>query len=193
MQTAGITLLFATAVLGFAQPNDAPGTQEIRTCTGLELQVVLPVVNAPFRVYFAYNPANAREYLQPTQNVVLPNQSASEMRPPVIVFPRGVVCDPKILFDTAVHDEQSGRLDSAKLTLITLASTYSDSLLAAKAKVEIGAIYIFEEAQAQERSGQSRAAYNSFNVVVLVYPESALARLASTEMGSLDPEGKWKR
>jgi hypothetical protein len=73
------------------------------------------------------------------------------------------------------------------------ASAYSDSPLAAKAKVEIGAIYIFEEAQAQARSGQSRAAYNSFNVVVLVYPESALARLASTEMGNLDPEGKWKR
>jgi hypothetical protein len=95
------------------------------------------------------------------------NQGAPEMRPPVIVFP-GVVCDPKILFDTAVHDEQSGRLDRAKCTLLTLASTYSDSPLAAKAKVEIGAIYIFEEAQAQARSGQSRAAYNSFNVVVLV-------------------------
>ena len=26
---------------------------------------MLPVVNAPFRVYFAYNPTNVREYLQP--------------------------------------------------------------------------------------------------------------------------------
>ncbi len=43
----------------------APGTQTIRTSTGLELQVMLPVVNAPFRVYFAYNPTNVREYLQP--------------------------------------------------------------------------------------------------------------------------------
>jgi outer membrane protein insertion porin family len=43
----------------------APGTQKIRTSTGLELQVMLPVVNAPFRVYFAYNPTNVREYLQP--------------------------------------------------------------------------------------------------------------------------------
>ena len=43
----------------------APGTQRIRTSTGLELQVMLPVVNAPFRVYFAYNPTNVREYLQP--------------------------------------------------------------------------------------------------------------------------------
>ena len=43
----------------------APGTQKIRVSTGLELQVMLPVVNAPFRVYFAYNPSTVREYLQP--------------------------------------------------------------------------------------------------------------------------------
>ena len=33
--------------------------------TGLELQVLLPVVNAPFRIYWAYNPMIVREYLQP--------------------------------------------------------------------------------------------------------------------------------
>jgi outer membrane protein insertion porin family len=27
-----------------------------RVSTGLELQVILPVVNAPFRIYYAYNP-----------------------------------------------------------------------------------------------------------------------------------------
>jgi len=43
----------------------APGTERPRVSTGLELQVVLPVVNAPFRVYFAYNPSVVREYLQP--------------------------------------------------------------------------------------------------------------------------------
>jgi outer membrane protein insertion porin family len=43
----------------------APGTQKIRDSAGLELQVMLPVVNAPFRVYFAYNPSTVREYLQP--------------------------------------------------------------------------------------------------------------------------------
>ncbi len=30
---------------------------KLRTSVGLELQVVLPVVNAPFRVYYAYNPS----------------------------------------------------------------------------------------------------------------------------------------
>jgi len=43
----------------------APGTQKPRASTGLELQVMLPVVNAPFRVYMAYNPSVVREYLQP--------------------------------------------------------------------------------------------------------------------------------
>jgi len=43
----------------------APGTEKPRASTGLEIQVMLPVVNAPFRVYFAYNPSTVREYLQP--------------------------------------------------------------------------------------------------------------------------------
>jgi len=43
----------------------APGTQKLRASTGLELQVMLPVVNAPFRLYWAYNPSVVREYLQP--------------------------------------------------------------------------------------------------------------------------------
>jgi len=43
----------------------APGTQKFRASTGLELQVMLPVVNAPFRLYFAYNPSVVREYIQP--------------------------------------------------------------------------------------------------------------------------------
>jgi outer membrane protein insertion porin family len=43
----------------------APGTQKLRVSTGIELQVMLPVVNAPFRLYWAYNPSVVREYLQP--------------------------------------------------------------------------------------------------------------------------------
>ena len=33
-----------------------PGSQKLRSSVGLELQVLMPVVNAPFRVYWAYNP-----------------------------------------------------------------------------------------------------------------------------------------
>jgi outer membrane protein insertion porin family len=43
----------------------APGTQALRMSTGLEIQVLMPVVNAPFRVYFAYNPLRVTEDLQP--------------------------------------------------------------------------------------------------------------------------------
>ena len=43
----------------------AGGTQKIRTSTGLELQIMMPVVNAPFRLYWAYNPTIVQEFLQP--------------------------------------------------------------------------------------------------------------------------------
>jgi outer membrane protein insertion porin family len=43
----------------------AQGTQAPRASTGIELQVLLPVVNAPFRIYWAYNPLIVREFLQP--------------------------------------------------------------------------------------------------------------------------------
>jgi outer membrane protein insertion porin family len=43
----------------------APGTQTIRVSTGLELDVILPIVQAPFRIYYAYNPSIVRQNLQP--------------------------------------------------------------------------------------------------------------------------------
>ncbi len=43
----------------------AAGTQAWRMSTGLELQVLMPVVNAPFRVYWAYNPLRVDQFLQP--------------------------------------------------------------------------------------------------------------------------------
>lgn len=43
----------------------AAGTTRPVGSTGLEIQVLLPVVQAPFRVYFAYNPSTVREYVQP--------------------------------------------------------------------------------------------------------------------------------
>jgi outer membrane protein insertion porin family len=42
----------------------AAGTQKVRMSTGLEIQVMLPVVNAPFRIYWAYNPLRVEEYVQ---------------------------------------------------------------------------------------------------------------------------------
>src|SRR5579872_1698547 len=43
----------------------APGTQIIRTSVGVELDVLVPVFNQPFRVYWAFNPTRVYEYLQP--------------------------------------------------------------------------------------------------------------------------------
>ncbi|MBV8902650.1 MAG: BamA/TamA family outer membrane protein, partial [Acidobacteriia bacterium] len=43
----------------------APGTQKLRSSTGLELQVLMPVVNAPFRLYWAYNLSYVNTNLEP--------------------------------------------------------------------------------------------------------------------------------
>jgi outer membrane protein insertion porin family len=43
----------------------ANGTQKIRASTGLELQIMMPVVNAPFRLYWAYNPSIYRDFIVP--------------------------------------------------------------------------------------------------------------------------------
>ena len=40
------------------------GSQKWRSSTGIELQVMLPVVNAPFRIYWAYNPMLFRRIVQ---------------------------------------------------------------------------------------------------------------------------------
>ena len=41
-----------------------PETQKMRASTGVELQVMMPVVNAPFRFYWAYNPLRVNTFLR---------------------------------------------------------------------------------------------------------------------------------
>jgi outer membrane protein insertion porin family len=56
----------------------APGTQSMRSSVGLELQVMMPVVNAPFRLYWAYNPHILQSFLQPpvvADRSMFPNQA----------------------------------------------------------------------------------------------------------------------
>jgi outer membrane protein insertion porin family len=43
-----------------------PGTENVRMSTGLEIQVLLPIVQAPFRIYYAFNP------LRVDQNIITP-------------------------------------------------------------------------------------------------------------------------
>jgi len=68
---------FPQAAFGDRVPI-ASGTQVIRMSTGLELQVVLPIVQAPFRIYYAYNPIVVRQFLQPPvvmDRSMFPNQT----------------------------------------------------------------------------------------------------------------------
>ncbi|MBK9169744.1 MAG: outer membrane protein assembly factor BamA [Bryobacterales bacterium] len=56
----------------------AKGSQRMRMSSGVEFQVLLPVVNAPFRVYWAYNPMIVQEFLQPpivADRSFFPNQT----------------------------------------------------------------------------------------------------------------------
>jgi outer membrane protein insertion porin family len=77
----------------------APGTQALRSSTGLELQVLMPVVNAPFRIYFAYNPNNVREYLTPPivadrsyfPNTATYNNALAQYGQPLPFFERNTV------------------------------------------------------------------------------------------------------
>ena len=63
-QIASLNAQFPQAAFSDKVPI-APGTQVIRMSTGIEVQVVLPIVQAPFRVYWAYNPSIVRQVLQP--------------------------------------------------------------------------------------------------------------------------------
>ncbi|HMK30207.1 MAG TPA: outer membrane protein assembly factor BamA [Terriglobales bacterium] len=55
----------------------APGTNYApRMSTGLELQVIMPVINAPFRIYYAYNPLRLDEF------TATPNAITRSMFPP---------------------------------------------------------------------------------------------------------------
>jgi len=52
-----------------------PGTNFVpRMSNGVELQVILPIVNAPFRIYYAYNPL--RLYKSIPQELAVPNSGA---------------------------------------------------------------------------------------------------------------------
>ncbi len=62
-QVSNLNALYPQADFG-KRAYIAPGTQPIRISTGLELQVLMPVVNAPFRLYWAYNPSIVNTVLQ---------------------------------------------------------------------------------------------------------------------------------
>ena len=111
----------------------------------------------------------------------------------MLLFAQDAPNPAQTLWNLAARNEQFGRIAQAKLVLLTLARTYDNGPEFARAKAELGAVYIFEEAQTQERAGQTRQAWDSFGTVAQVYPESPLAALAAAERSKLDPAGKWRR
>ncbi len=56
-----------------------PETQKLRASTGVELQIMMPVVNAPFRIYWAYNPLRVGTFLRApivANRSMFPNQTS---------------------------------------------------------------------------------------------------------------------
>jgi len=64
IEVSSLNALFPQADFG-RKAYLAPGTEKPRVSVGLELQVLMPVVNAPFRLYWAYNVSYVNVNLQP--------------------------------------------------------------------------------------------------------------------------------
>ncbi|MDE3197854.1 MAG: outer membrane protein assembly factor BamA [Acidobacteriota bacterium] len=76
-QIASLNSQFPSAAFG-DRVSLAPGTQQTRISTGLEVQVVLPIVQAPFRLYYFYNPITLDQFIQPPvvlDRSMFPNQT----------------------------------------------------------------------------------------------------------------------
>ena len=79
---SGRTLELNTAFpqAGFTDIINVIGaTEKVRSSTGIELQIMMPVVNAPFRFYWAYNPLRVEEFLQApivADRSLFPNRSS---------------------------------------------------------------------------------------------------------------------
>jgi hypothetical protein len=96
----------------------------------------------------------------------------------------------QVLFDAAVRDEAHGRFERARLELVTLASTYSDSSLAARARSEVFALDLFLDAREKQQAGHAKAAFVAYRTVAQVYPESPLAQQAEATSRALEPQSK---
>ena len=83
-----------------------------RMSTGLELQVIMPIVNAPFRIYYAYNPLRLNEFIS------TPSQITRDM------FPAGGAGD--ITYQRAIQSFVPGyALKEPKKTFrFTVATTF---------------------------------------------------------------------
>jgi outer membrane protein insertion porin family len=103
----GTTLPFSAELKPVSGTNYQP-----RMSTGLELQVIMPVVNAPFRVYYAYNPMRIDE------TIASPSPITRSM------FPAGAAGD--FTYAQAISTYQPGYLlrEPRKTFRFTVATTF---------------------------------------------------------------------
>ncbi len=85
---------------------------QTRMSTGLELQVVLPIVNAPFRVYYAYNPLRLNE------TVSTPNPITRSM------FPAGAAGDYTYAQTISIYQPKYYLAEPLKTFRFTVATTF---------------------------------------------------------------------
>jgi outer membrane protein insertion porin family len=83
-----------------------------RMSTGLELQVIMPVVNAPFRVYYAYNP------LRMNTTAIPPTTITRSM------FPAGGAGDFTYLNSVALYNTAYKLHEPANTFRFTVATTF---------------------------------------------------------------------
>jgi outer membrane protein insertion porin family len=107
-QCVGGTMLPINPVLGIV-----PGTNyQTRMSTGLELQVIVPVVNAPFRIYWAYNPLRINE------TVTAPNPITRSM------FPAGAAGDYTYAQTISIYQPKYYLAEPLKTFRFTVATTF---------------------------------------------------------------------
>ena len=87
-----------------------------RMSTGLELQVFLPVVNAPFRIYYAYNPLRLDDRAQNPQ-LLSPEQFRS-------LFPDGAAGDSNAQAALALYGSKFQIREPRKTFRFTVATTF---------------------------------------------------------------------
>jgi outer membrane protein insertion porin family len=105
--TGGSLLPFSSVLPAVSGTNYQP-----RMSTGLELQVVLPVVNAPFRVYWAYNPLRINE------TVSSPNPITRSM------FPAGAAGDFTYAQAISIYQPKYYLAEPLKTFRFTVATTF---------------------------------------------------------------------
>jgi outer membrane protein insertion porin family len=84
----------------------------VRMSTGAELQVILPVVNAPFRIFYAYNP------LRVDTHALAPNRLTRDM------FPDGAAGENTYLSTIAQYNPSYRILEPRKTFRFTVATTF---------------------------------------------------------------------